>query len=178
MSTPPEKLYTRAELEETIARRLGERREIVAQAVEAITPKLEEMRREIISANHIKSTLGRQLSRLTRLVEESQRTLGAHIALAHHSGTGEVLHVLRDDVNSLLELRDETGADTLTKEERAVVPAIVKGFLATKEQRVEQERQDRHRLLMVTILTSVIGALAGAITAGATVALVFYSVHH
>lgn len=142
--------YSNEEIDEVVAKRLAERKEIINQAVAALQPTLEAMRREIAGANHVKRSIGRQVTRLAKATEETNRQLQAHISLV--SEMQQKLVRIEREV-------DEFGLPRMTIEERAAAPEMLRAWLAGSRSAIFREELVRHlqpagRLLLAGFLTA------------------------
>lgn len=144
-STPPV-LYTQNQVEEIVFKRLKERQQV--ELLNGLKSQLEDMRDAIVNANHIKSTLGKQLEDLDRLVR-------THI---------EQTRAKFEEIDKKLS-DDELGIDNLTPEERAAFPVALRGLLQGQQRARAQAMSEVRRwqiwaagatvgLLVVTILSS------------------------
>ena len=160
------------EIERIVAKRLKERQEVVAEIAAAIKPELARMSKEISDANHIKRTLGRQIANLERMVLKTNIAIDTHAQLAWHAGTTGIL----DRLTKSVEVVGELGVDALSQEQRKALPAVLEGYVRTREERKEEDGAEKRRQAWLQAVGAAGGALAGAIAA--FIALIAYLSTH
>lgn len=166
------RLVSEAELGALVAKRLKERQEIIGEAVISLKPELDRMTREISAANHIKRTLGKQISALERSVRQTNAKLDTHTSLAMHGGTAGVLGRLTETV----EVIGELGVNTLSQEQRKALPAVLEEHVRTREDKKDADRHERQRQNWMNVFATFASSVAGAVAAAAAI-LAWLSTH-
>lgn len=160
-----ERTVTDEQLEQLVSKRVAERKEVLAEVVAELEPALEAMRREIAGANHVKRTLGRQLARLTGLVEQTNAQLQAHIALPAHSGTQSQIDHIRQELDNGTQLAEEFGLDNTSLEERQALPEVLGEHVREKKERKTLDRRSDRRMTVYLVVATAAGSLFGGLLA-------------
>ncbi len=156
--------YTEDELEQEISRRGEAQKDLIADVINALTPKLEGLRGEIHAANGLKRAFGGKLTRLTNAVEATNKSLQTHVSLEGHPGTTAKFLQVDRRLDEFDDLGEEFGIADLSREQKQAVPAVLKAFLVSRQQRREEDRLQRRRDPYWLIGATLIGSLAGAVT--------------
>lgn len=167
-----ERTYTDEELEELFDQRLKQRKDLITEAVGALRPELEGMRKEISSANHVKRTLGRQLTALSRLVQQTNAELGRHVVLPAHPGTAEAIARMEDVLDKGEALTEEFGVEQLSLEQKQALPGMLRDYVNDQVERKKLDRRDSRRRAWLQVASAFAGSVAGAIAA--TVSILTY----
>jgi len=164
-----ERLVTDEQLEELVAQRIKDRQGIIDEVVTALKPELEGMRREISSANHVKRTLGRQLTGLTALVRQSNAELRTHSALPFHPQGADLVDDLSEESRKGLELIEQFGVAELSLEQKQALPEVLDEHVRMKQERRQGDRRERNKQAWLLVVSQFVGAIAGALVAAASI---------
>jgi len=176
-----ERVVTDEQLDDLVEQRmsvaLAERKKVVEEVVAALQPQLERIRREAASANHVKRTLGRQLSRLEGLVKQTNAELGRHVVLAAHPGTADTIERMTDALEKGEELTEQFGVGDLSLEQKKALPGMLKNYVNDQVDRQKLDRRNDRRLTFWLVMATAGGSLAGAVLAAIAVVAYLSAVH-
>lgn len=158
-------MVSEEDLEQLVAKRLKERKEIINEAVGALRPELDAMRREISAANHVKRELGGQMKSLAREVRKTNIELLRHASLQSHSGTEAELASIRAELEEGNALIEEFGINELSAEQKRAFPSVLKSFVTSRDQDREDARKENRRQTWIHALSAFGAAIAGAVSA-------------
>jgi len=164
-----ERFVTDEQLEELVTQRLKDRQGIIDEVVTALKPELEGMRREISSANHVKRTLGRQLTGLTVLVKQSNAEMRTHAALPFHPQGADIVGDLSEESSKGLELIEQFGIAELSLEQKQALPEVLEEHVRMKQERRQVDRRERRKQAWLLVASQFVGAIAGALVAAASI---------
>jgi len=164
-----ERLVTDEQLDILVEQRMAERRKVAEEVVAILEPKLEGIRREAATANHVKRTLGRQLARLERLVTATNGQLIAHSAMAAHPGTAEVIGRMEEALEKGEDLAEQFGVQDLSLEQKQALPAVLKNAVNDQVDRQKGDRRAKGRAVWIQLASTVVASVAGAIVAAAAI---------
>jgi hypothetical protein len=172
-----ERIVSDEELEQLLAKRLAERKEIINEAVSALEPKLEQLRREISAANHIKGTLGRQLNRLERAVLQTNAELGKHVVLPSHPGEADTIARFEEALDKGEQLTAQFGVEALSLEQKQALPGMLQAYVTDQVDRQKLDRRRDRQMTVWLVVATAGGSIAGAVLAAIAVVAYLSSVH-
>lgn len=164
-----ERTVTDEQLEALVNKRLAERKEAIAEVLSELQPTLDGMRREIANANHIKRTLGRQLTRVENLVTQTAAEVRTHAQLPFHPAGTETIQNLTTDAQQGIELLEQFGVENLSLEEKQALPSVLGGYVRDKKDRKTLERRQDRRIALWLFIATGAGSVFGGILAGVAV---------
>ena len=156
-------MVSEEDLEQLVAKRLKERKEIINEAVTALEPTLEGLRKEISAANHVKLPLGRQLTRVERLLRQTMAEVRAHADLPFHPAGSDTIETLTAEAQKGLELLEQFGVEDLSLEQKQALPEVLDEHVRNKQERAAGDRRASDRLNATHALSALMSAILTAI---------------
>lgn len=150
------RLVTDDQLEALVAKRLKERAEIISEAVTALKPELDRMSKQIQAANHVKRTIGKQITGLTALVKQTNSKLELHAVAPSHEVIGATFQ--------------ELGINEMSLEQKQALGEMTEQHVRTRDSRVELDRRGGRRRSLLQLGLTFVATLAGALVAATTIA--------
>lgn len=163
------RVVTEEELEVLVEQRLAERKKVVEEVVAALQPQLEGIRKEAASANHVKRTLGRQLSSLERLVKQTNAELGKHVVLPAHPGTQATIERMDEALDKGEQMAEQFGIENLSLEQKQALPGMLRNYVNEGIDRQKGDRRANRQAVWIQLASTVVASVAGAVVALAAI---------
>jgi hypothetical protein len=164
-----ERTVTDEQLDILVEQRMAERRKVAEEVVAILEPKLEGIWREAATANHVKRTLGRQLTNLERLVKQTNAELGKHVILSAHPGTADVIDRMEEALDKGEQLTEQFGVEDLSLEQKQALPGILREYVTDQVDRQKGDRRSSRRAGMYQLVATIVASVAGAVVAVAAI---------
>ena len=139
-----------------VERRLRERKEFLAEALEALKPELAAIRREIGEANHLKRDFGKQLGEIDRLLRE-------HLKQPMHTAQAEQWQEVVYNTEQLAHLVSDLRLASMSEEQRNALPIVLQDLADRRH--AQRRRQAWYQTFWGRL--AIFAALLGAAAAGA-----------